>query len=80
VLQDFKTMEIIRESIDFREDELGVMHFRNQLYVPDDKELKKKMLGKVHKSRYVIHPGEVQMYQVLKKAFWWLGMKKDTAH
>jgi hypothetical protein len=62
---------------EFRMDDIGAMYSRDQLCVPNDMELKKKILDKAHKSWYTIHPGETKMYQDLKKVFWWPSMKRD---
>ena len=41
--------------------------------------MKKVILKEGHKSRLSLHPGMTKMYQDLKEAFWWQGMKKDVA-
>jgi Integrase zinc binding domain len=35
-------------------------------------------LSEAHESGYTIHPGEIKMYQDLKRYFWWPGMKQDV--
>jgi hypothetical protein len=72
--KEFKEMK--RRNHEFRVDNFGVMYFKDQLYVPNDEELKKKILDETHKSRYTIHPGETKMYQDLKKVLLWPGMNK----
>jgi hypothetical protein len=47
--------------------------------VPDIKELKDKLLREAHKSAYSIHLQGNKMYQDLKAAYWWYGMKRDVA-
>ena len=47
--------------------------------MPDDVEVKRLILEEGHKSRLSLHPGITKMYQDLKEAFWWQGMKKDVA-
>ncbi|MCI93204.1 hypothetical protein A2U01_0114502, partial [Trifolium medium] len=37
------------------------------------------ILEEGHRSNLRIHPGVTKMYQDLRKMFWWLGMKKETA-
>ena len=59
---------------DFRLDENGVLMFRDQVCVPD----KRQILDEGHRSSLSIHPGATKMYQDLKRLFWWPGMKKDV--
>jgi hypothetical protein len=77
-LQDFKRRMLSNEGSEFWEGESGMLYFRDQICVPNDEALRKKILGEAHKSRYVIYPGKVEMYKDFKKAYWWLGMKKDV--
>ncbi|KAJ4748698.1 polyprotein [Rhynchospora pubera] len=63
----------------FRVDESGVLRFRNRICVPNDAGIKALILSEAHESGYALHPGEVKMYQDLRKYFWWPGMKKEVA-
>ena len=46
--------------------EVGNLYFHNRLCVPDDKELKKKLLFEAHNTVFTMHPGGNMMYQDLK--------------
>ena len=46
--------------------------------MPDNKELKKKLLFEAHNTVFTMHPGGNKMYQDLKQFYWWKGMKKDV--
>jgi hypothetical protein len=37
----------------------------------------RKIMDEAHYSRYSIHPGTNNMYQDLKKNFWWMRMKRE---
>jgi hypothetical protein len=56
-----------------------VILFNQRICVPDDVELKRKVLKEAHKGAFTIHPGSSKMYQDLKKDYWWPGMKRDIA-
>ena len=56
-----------------------ILRFQGKVCVPDDVEVKRLILEEGHKSRLSLHPGMPKMYQDLRKAFWWQGMKKDMA-
>jgi hypothetical protein len=64
---------------DFREDEEGVIWFKDRLCVPDIKLIRKLILKETHETAYSIHPGSEKMYQNLKRRFWWYGMKREIA-
>ena len=46
--------------------------------MPDDKELKQKLLFEAHNMVFTMHPGGNNMYQDLKQFYWWKGMKRDV--
>ena len=63
----------------FREDEHDTLWFEDQVYVPNNPEIRKLILQEAHDSPYPIHPANTKMYLDLKERFWWTGMKKDIA-
>jgi hypothetical protein len=46
--------------------------------MPADPSIKEIILSEAHEFGYAIHPGEVKMYQDLKKYFWWPAMKREV--
>ncbi|XP_048138580.1 uncharacterized protein LOC125315986 [Rhodamnia argentea] len=64
---------------EFRVSEDGIFKFGGRLCVPNDGELKEKILSEAHRSNYGIHPGSMKMYQNLRQHYWWNGMKVDVA-
>ena len=75
-----KKLQMVRDGdkVEFLEKEAGSLHFQNRLCVPDDKELKKKLLFEAHNTVFTMHPGGNKMYQDLKQFYWWKGMKRDV--
>ena len=57
----------------------GSVRFKGRLCVPKDVELRNELLTDAHRAKYTIHPGNMKMYQDLKRQFWWSGMKRDIA-
>jgi hypothetical protein len=83
-LEDEKVWEIKRnikeeKSLDFLEDNEGVLWYKGRICVPNIKELKEKILCEAHEYAYSIHPGGNKMYHDLKASYWWYGMKRDVA-
>jgi hypothetical protein len=52
---------------EFREDEQGIMWFKNRICVPEIKELRETILKEAHNLAYSIHPGSTKMSQHLKQ-------------
>ncbi|RVW68549.1 Retrovirus-related Pol polyprotein from transposon 17.6 [Vitis vinifera] len=57
----------------------GSVRFQGRMCVPKDVELRNELLADAHRAKYTIHPGNMKMYQDLKRQFWWSGMKRDIA-
>ena len=66
------------DETEFSVKEAGSLYFHNKLCVPDDKELKKKLLFEDHNTVFTMHPGGNKMYQDFKQFYWWKGMKRDV--
>ena len=75
-----KKLQMVRDGdkTEFSVKEAGILYFQNKLCVPDDKELKKKLLFEAHNTVFTMHPGGNKMYQDLKQFYWWKGMKRDV--
>jgi hypothetical protein len=76
--QTFKSKMLEEENFGFKDGENGMLYISDRVCMLNNGDLKKQILGEAHKSRYAIHPGEVKMYQNLKKVYWWPGVKKDV--
>jgi hypothetical protein len=64
----------------FREDEEGVLWFKDRLVVSKKATLKKKILNEACTLRYSIHSGSTKMHHDLRQQFWWTRMKREIAH
>ncbi|GJX76695.1 putative reverse transcriptase domain-containing protein [Tanacetum coccineum] len=51
----------------------------NRSWIPHFGDLRALIMHESHKSKYSIHPGSDQMYQDLKKLYWWPNMKAEVA-
>jgi hypothetical protein len=76
--QKFKDRMLSKGGSDFRENDQGILYFRERICVPNVGPLRKQILEEAHQSRYTIYPSEVKMYKDLKRVYWWSGMKKDV--
>jgi len=53
----------------------GLMRFRGRICVPNISDIREQILDECHKSKLAVHPGQMKMYQNLRKVYWWRGMK-----
>ena len=67
------------KEIEFTVNEDGVLYYKDRVCVPDDNDLRKAILEEAHSGSFAIHPGSTKMYQDLKMAFWWFGMKREIS-
>jgi hypothetical protein len=61
----------------FSINEQGVVKYKNQLVVPNNNELRRKILDEAHQSKLSIHPGSNKIYHDLHQLYWWSNMKQD---
>lgn len=50
-----------------------------RLCIPNEIGLKNAILEEVHSSTYALHPRSSKMYKILKRRYWWSGMKREIA-
>ena len=58
-------------------EEDGVVYMDGRIYIPNNKKIKKKILKENHDSVNVGHPGQHRMLELLKRTYWWPGLKED---
>ena len=76
-LQEMAQLVSTGDKTDFAIDGSGGLLYKSRLCVPNDMELKKKILYESHNTVFTMHPGSNKMYQDMKQYYWWQGMKKD---
>jgi len=64
------------DSLTWEEDE--VMYIEGRIYVPNNKKIKEEILKESHNLVDVEHPGQHRMLELLKRTYWWPGLKKDV--
>ena len=63
------------DSLTWEEDR--VVYMEGRIYVPNNKKIKKEILKENHDSVDVGHPGQQRMLELLKRNYWWPGLKED---
>nr|GEY60829.1 putative reverse transcriptase domain-containing protein [Tanacetum cinerariifolium] len=57
----------------------GTLCLKNKSWLPCFGDLRTFIMNESHKSKYYVHPGSDNMYQDMKKLYWWPNIKDDIA-
>ncbi|RVW95658.1 Transposon Ty3-I Gag-Pol polyprotein [Vitis vinifera] len=56
-----------------------ILRFGTRLCVPNDEDLRRKLLEEAHCSKFAIHLGGTKMYKDLRQNYWWSGSLQPLA-
>jgi len=59
-------------------EENEVAYMDGRVYVPNNRELREEILREHHDPVDIGHPGQHRMMELLKRTYWWPGLKKDV--
>ena len=59
-------------------EEDDVVYMEGRIYVPNNKDLKEEILKAHHDPVDVGHPGQHRMQEIIKRTYWWPGLKEDV--
>ena len=69
-LQEIVQLVSIGDKTDYAIDENGGLMYKRRLCVPNDMDLRKKILYESHNTVFTMHPGSNKMYQDMKQYYW----------
>ena len=55
-----------------------VVYMKGRIYVPNNKDIKEEILREHHDSADVGHLGQHRMQELIKRTYWWPGLKEDV--
>jgi len=58
-------------------EEEGVVYIEGRIYIPNNKRIQEEILKKNYNSVDIGHPGQHRMLELLKRTYWWPGLKKN---
>ena len=81
IIPNYKRVQLVNigDKTDYAIDENGGLLYESRLCVPNDMDLRKKILYESHNIVFTMHPGGNKMYQDMKHYYWWRGMNKDIS-
>ena len=59
-------------------EENRVVYLEGRIYIPNNKRITEEILKENHNSADVGHPGQHRMLELLKRTYWWPGLKEDV--
>jgi len=73
-----KVVQALKKEDGLTWEENGVVYIEGRIYVPNNKKIKKEILKENHNSADVGHPGQHRMLKLIKRTYWWPGLKEDV--
>ena len=58
-------------------EEDGVVYIKGRIYIPNNKKIQEEILKKNHNLVDIGHPGQHRMLELIKRNYWWPGLKED---
>ena len=58
-------------------EEDGVVYMEGRIYVPNNRKIKEEILKENHDLADMGHPGQYRMLEMIKRTYWWPGLKED---
>ena len=55
-----------------------VVYMEGRIYVPNNKRIREEILKENHDSVDMSHPGQHRLLELLKRIYWWPGLKEDV--
>ena len=59
-------------------EEEGVVYMEGRIYVPNNKGIREEILKEHHNPADIGHPEQLRMMEILKRTYWWPGLKEDV--
>ena len=73
-----KVLQALQKNDGSAWEENGVVYMDGRIYVPNNKNIKEEILREHHDLAYIGHPGQHRMQELIKRTYWWPGLKEDV--
>ena len=71
--------DVLERYKDYAFQDGGILTLKGRVYIPNSSELRKSMLQEMHNVPYAGHPGYQKTVTMVRKEYFWPGMKKYVA-
>ena len=77
ITREKEVVQVLNKEDSLTWEEDGVVYMEERIYVPNNKKIKKKNLKENHDLADVGHPRQHKMLELIKRTYWWPGLKED---
>ena len=60
------------------QEEDRIIYIDGRIYIPNSQKIKEKILQENHEPVDIRYPGQQQIMDLIKRNYWWLGIKNDV--
>ena len=78
ITKEKEVVQAIKKENGLTWEEDRVVYIKERIYVLNSKKIREDILKKNHDSVDVGHPGQYRIGKLIKKTYWWLGLKEDV--
>ena len=73
-----EVVQVLKKQDGLTWEEDRVVYIEERIYVSNNKKIREEILKENHDSVDVGHPEQHRMLELLKRMYWWLGLKEDV--
>ena len=77
-IREKRIVQVLEKNDGLAWEEDRVAYMEGRIYVPNNKELREEILKGHHNLVDIGHPGQHRMLELLKRTYWWPGLKEDV--
>ena len=77
MMREKEVVQALKKENSLTWEEDGMVYMEGRVYIPNNRKIKEEILKKNHDLTDMGHPGQHRMLELIKKTYWWLGLKKD---
>jgi len=59
-------------------EEKGIVYMDGRIYIPNNQKIRERILQENHEQVNIGHPGQQRMMKLIKRNYWWPGIKTDV--
>ena len=76
-IREKEVVQALKKEDDLTWEKDGVVYIEGRVYVPNNKKIQEEILKENYDSVDIGHLGQHRMLELLKRMYWWSGLKKD---
>ena len=77
ITREKEVIHTLKKEDGLTQEEDGVVYMEGRIYVPNNKKIQEEILKENHDLVDIGHLGQHRMLELLKRTYWWPGLKED---